>query len=79
LGASKASDPSVSEDEEHALCMFRAILLCSGQDFVSSNGSFALVARYQITVCKEKKMYIGGGLVGTVLVVLLVLFVLGRL
>jgi hypothetical protein len=46
---------------------------------VSSNGSFALVARYDVTVSKEKKMYIGGGLVGTVLVVLLVLFVLGRL
>ena len=51
-----------------------------GQDpFVSSNGSFALVVRYQVTVSKENKMYIGGGLVGTVLVVLLVLFVLGRL
>jgi Protein of unknown function (DUF3309) len=47
--------------------------------FVSSNGSFARVARYGMATSKEKKMYIGGGLVGTVLVVLLVLFVLGRL
>ena len=46
---------------------------------ISRNGSFALMARYEITVSKEKKMYIGGGLVGTVLVVILILFVLGRI
>jgi hypothetical protein len=38
-----------------------------------------MLARSIITTREAEHMYIGGGLVGTVLVVLLVLFLLGRI
>jgi hypothetical protein len=34
---------------------------------------------YMIAIGEEKKMYIGGGLVGTVVLVILVLFLMGHL
>jgi len=50
----------------------------------SSGGGYILHCRTaQTRVCqqswKEYCMYIGGGLVGTILIVLLVLFVMGRI
>jgi tRNA pseudouridine-54 N-methylase len=45
----------------------------------ATHGPLTLLARCVHTTHEAEQMYIGGGLVGTVLIVLLVLFVMGRL
>jgi len=40
---------------------------------------FLLVGVFPVATCEVEQMYIGGGVVGTVVVVLVILFLMGRI
>jgi hypothetical protein len=42
-------------------------------------GANSAARTFPIETCKAEKMYIGGGIVGTVVLVLVVLFLVGRI
>jgi hypothetical protein len=45
----------------------------------ANSGPMTMLARYLAVVREEKQMYLGGGVVGIVVIVLIVLFLVGRI